>query len=81
MIMGVRETNLQNQYAQDCPVGPYRYGPGQFENMCDVFHYWSPHPGGANFAFCDGSVKFLSYDADAILPALASRAGREPAVE
>jgi prepilin-type processing-associated H-X9-DG protein len=42
-----------------------------------VFHYWSLHPGGAHFAMCDGSVHFLSYSADKILPALATRAGGE----
>jgi prepilin-type processing-associated H-X9-DG protein len=43
-----------------------------------MFHFWSPNPGGANFAFCDGSVRFLAYSADPIMPALASRAGGEP---
>ena len=40
-------------------------------------HFWSPHGGGANFAFADGSVRFLAYSADAILPALATRNGGE----
>jgi prepilin-type processing-associated H-X9-DG protein len=35
---------------------------------------------GANFAFADGSVHFLRYSADSILPALATRAGGEAAV-
>ena len=39
--------------------------------------FWSLHPGGANFAFCDGAVKFLAFSADSILPALATRAGGE----
>ena len=39
--------------------------------------FWSLHPGGANFAFADGSVKFLRYSAADILPALATRAGGE----
>jgi prepilin-type processing-associated H-X9-DG protein len=77
MIMGVRETNLQVQYAEDCPVGPYHFEKGHFDQMCDVFHFWSPHSGGANFAFCDASIKFLPYEADGIIEAMATRAGRE----
>ena len=77
MVMGVRETNLQVQYAESCPVGPYNFRQGQFDQMCDVFHFWSPHASGANFAFCDGSVKFLPYDADAIIVELATREGRD----
>src|SRR5262245_19234298 len=43
------------------------------------YHFWSLHPGGANFLMGDGSVQFLSYDAATILPALATRNGGEPA--
>jgi prepilin-type processing-associated H-X9-DG protein len=46
-------------------------------DQCDLFHFWSLHPGGANFAFADGSVRFLTYAADDVLPALATRAGGE----
>lgn len=60
-----------------CPPGPYAYASGDINNICDANHFWSRHSGGANFAFCDGSVKFLRYSADAILPALATRAGGE----
>ncbi len=60
-----------------CPPGPYPYTNGDINNICDANHFWSVHTGGANFAFCDGSVKFLTYSADAILPALATRAGGE----
>jgi len=42
-----------------------------------MFHFWSMHSGGANFLFADGSVHFLRYSADAILPALATRHGNE----
>jgi prepilin-type N-terminal cleavage/methylation domain-containing protein/prepilin-type processing-associated H-X9-DG protein len=77
MIMGVRETNLQVQYAEGCPVGPYHFEKGHFDRMQDLFHFWSPHAGGANFAFCDSSIKFLPYETDSILVELATRDGHE----
>jgi prepilin-type processing-associated H-X9-DG protein len=40
-----------------------------------MFHFWSPHAGGANFAFADGSVHFLAYSAAPVMRALATRAG------
>lgn len=76
MILGVRSRNYGPQ-APGCPLGPYHFTPGRFNYMCDAFHFWSPHPGGAHFAFADGSVRFLTYSADPIMPALATRAGGE----
>ncbi len=78
MILGVRETYYpQSQHVGDCPFGPYAFVPGRLEDQCDLFHFWSLHPGGAHFLFCDGSVRFLTYSADPLLPALATRAGGE----
>ncbi len=77
-VMGVRELRIpEDPFSRQCPVGPYAYKAVAQADLCDVFHFWSLHPGGANFAFCDGSVRFLPYSADAILPALATRAGGE----
>ncbi len=59
------------------PIYSYRYG--RLDNPCDRYHLWSLHSGGANFAFADGSVRFLAYSADSVLPALATRAGGEVA--
>jgi len=75
-LLSVRETN-RSQFLDDCPSGPYQFGPGRANQSCDVLHYWSSHSGGANFAFADGSVRFLQYSANDILPALATRAGGE----
>ncbi len=64
--------------APTCPQNrPYTFSPGRADNMCDAFHFWSLHSGGANFAFADGSVRFLSYAADSVMPALSTRAGGE----
>ncbi len=77
MLLGVRELNLGGGYVSSCPPGPYHFVPGSIKQQSDLFHFWSLHPGGAYFLFGDGSVRFLTYDADPILPALATRAGGE----
>jgi prepilin-type processing-associated H-X9-DG protein len=90
VVLGTRELNFGSgisklPWERDCPPGPYRFGPpgqirdatGSIREECDLFHFWSWHPGGANFLFTDGSVHFLAYGADAVLPALGTRAGGE----
>jgi len=57
--------------------GPYSFGPGRTSNRCDQFHFWSLHPGGANFVLADGSARFFTYSASPIMSALATRAGGE----
>jgi len=64
-------------YAPTCPRGPYEYQQGSSNDHCAMFHFWSRHPGGAHFVFADGSVRFLSYSAKDVLPALATRSGGE----
>lgn len=43
------------------------------------FHFWSLHPGGAQWAMADGSVQFLPYSTlTTVMDALSTRAGGEP---
>lgn len=79
IILGVFEQNTQPVTAGSCAPGSYPFGPGSLSNQCDMFHFWTLHAGGAHFLFGDGGVRFVNYDAAALLPALASRAGGEPA--
>jgi prepilin-type N-terminal cleavage/methylation domain-containing protein/prepilin-type processing-associated H-X9-DG protein len=53
------------------------FSQGTTQNECDSTHYWSLHPGGANFLFVDGSVKFLRYSAASQLRLLATVSGGE----
>lgn len=79
-LMGVAELDPTPVTLPPCGVPTMKYGPAAgFADRCAPFHFWSPHSGGANFAFADGSVRFLTYQADAIMPALATRAGGEVA--
>ncbi len=73
--LGARETIYGT--IDGCPEGPYHFVAGRANNPCSAYHFWSLHPGGANFLFADGSVRFLSYSADRVLPALSTRAGGE----
>jgi prepilin-type N-terminal cleavage/methylation domain-containing protein/prepilin-type processing-associated H-X9-DG protein len=80
VILGVREINLQISgisAVDACPKGPYNYMAGNIRNPCDQFHFWSMHSGGSQFLYGDGSVHFMTYGADPILPALSTRDGGE----
>jgi prepilin-type processing-associated H-X9-DG protein len=82
--LGVRDTFAvyatgvpNDPKSQSCSrMLPEKFRPEQ-GNFCDVHHFWSQHPSGANWAFADGSVRFLSYATDGLMPALATRAGGE----
>lgn len=79
LILVVREANLQPVTSgSKCGPGNYPFMASRFDDPRGMFHFWSLHPGGAHFALADGSVRLLSHSANAIMPALASRAGDEP---
>lgn len=80
VTLGTAELNLRSigdPVLNACPLGPYNFKPGTILEPCDVFHFWSLHSGGSNFLFADGAVRFLTYDAAPLLPALATRNGSE----
>ena len=79
MLRGPDGTILENELPLplDTCEGPFQFGPGRLDNPCDRYHFWSLHPGGANFLFADGAARYLPYSAQPIMPALASRAGGE----
>jgi prepilin-type N-terminal cleavage/methylation domain-containing protein len=62
-----------------CPAPPYFFGDGPLNvwSQCSINQMWSNHTGGANFVIGDGSVRFISYSARLIMPALATYAGGE----
>jgi prepilin-type N-terminal cleavage/methylation domain-containing protein/prepilin-type processing-associated H-X9-DG protein len=72
--LSVREKNYY-PIAFNCPKGPFSYTIGKIDDQCSAFHFWSLHSGGANFAFCDGSARFLPYSADNLIPVMATRSG------
>jgi prepilin-type N-terminal cleavage/methylation domain-containing protein/prepilin-type processing-associated H-X9-DG protein len=69
----------QDQSGKACPAAPHYFGAGPQDvaNPCSFNQLWSLHKGGGNFAFGDGSVRFLSYSASTVLPALATFGGGE----
>jgi prepilin-type N-terminal cleavage/methylation domain-containing protein/prepilin-type processing-associated H-X9-DG protein len=88
VVLGTRELNSQQNgipAMDDCPVGPYHFTPpsqirdsnGNVNPLCDQFHFWSYHPGGANFLLGDGSVHFYPYQADNVMPPFGTRNGGE----
>jgi prepilin-type N-terminal cleavage/methylation domain-containing protein/prepilin-type processing-associated H-X9-DG protein len=77
--LGARETDyytwLNGHYG--CSVKKLGLQPGNLADNCDQAHFWSLHPGGVNFLLADGSVRFVSYAFDTILPELCTRNGGE----
>lgn len=66
-VLGTQEIALgasftdPNGAACNTTAGFANYQPGDIFNNCHILHYWSFHPGGANFAFGDGAVRTVFY--------------------
>jgi prepilin-type N-terminal cleavage/methylation domain-containing protein len=75
--------------ATQCKTAPQYFGTGapnatlttfaDDPTFCHANHPWSFHPAGANMLLGDGAVRFVSYSASRILPALATIRGGENA--
>jgi prepilin-type processing-associated H-X9-DG protein/prepilin-type N-terminal cleavage/methylation domain-containing protein len=59
------------------PCTNSKFSPDNVTNRCAVEHFWSNHPGGANWLFADGSVRFLTYAAAHLILPLSTRSGGE----
>jgi len=75
VLLGSRSTNYAASLG--CPSSKVGLQPGNVNQTCDQAHFWSFHSGGANFVLGDGSVRFVTYGKDSILPQLSTRNGGE----
>jgi prepilin-type N-terminal cleavage/methylation domain-containing protein/prepilin-type processing-associated H-X9-DG protein len=80
VVLGARDVALAGYFGDLStnvglrpPLMPYNTA------RIDGAHWWSFHHNGANFLLCDGSVQFLSYSADSVLPELSTRSKGEAA--
>ena len=89
VVLGVHERiNPQPNGVESAETDFLRPGSANDPGNLHRYHYWSPHPGGGQWALADGSVQFYSYRIDrgengstgadpTILEMLSTRAGSE----
>jgi prepilin-type processing-associated H-X9-DG protein len=70
-------TIIGGNFNGSCPLAKVGFQPGSINDNCDQVHFWSWHSGGANWLWGDGSVRFISYEMNEVLPQLCTRNGGE----
>jgi hypothetical protein len=73
-VLGEWEVWTGGSFLGPCSAWNTFYRQGRIGNPCGDLHFWSLHPGGANFLFAAGAGRFLAYSAGVI-----DRSGSEPA--
>ena len=68
MVLGAAEVGYADWAG--CPRSKVGLQPGNVNDRCDQVHFWSLHSGGVNFLLGDGSVRFVTYTANNVLPQL-----------
>ena len=76
VLLGTNDFPDSGDYPS-CGTARMNFRAGNVNNICDNFHFWSFHSGGSNFVMADGSVRFLSFSAAPVLPAMSTMAGGE----
>ena len=75
VLLGARDYGYAS--ATGCPSSAVGFQPGNPDDPCAMVHFWSFHGSGSNWLYGDGSVRFLAYTANSVLPQLSTRAGGE----
>ncbi len=73
----VQVTSTSGGPSTPCPASKVGFQPGTINDLCDQVHFWSWHPGGANWLFGDGSARFIAYSMNDVLPQMCTRNGGE----
>jgi len=66
---------IYNRPGPPATGGPGTGNEGTQSNYCDYNKFWSNHPGGCNWVFIDGSVRFVPYTSSRIIRAIGTIAG------